>query len=162
LWNPVQLARDAGRTVQFNGTIGHFVCVDGFGTPSSEERAAGLPGHGEAHLQHFDVTRDPSGNAVTFSGKLPIVAEVFTRTYRIVDGESVVYVDSQIESLLGFDRPVNWAEHATVGAPFLEPGKTTIALSGTRSQNRDYTTTNQGGRGRGGAPGVSPNSGRGS
>jgi hypothetical protein len=161
LWNPVQLARNAGRTAQFNGTIGHFVCVDGFGTPSAEERAAGLPGHGEAHLQHFEVTREPSGRAVTFSGKLPIVEEVFTRTFHIVDGESVVYVDSRIESLLGFDRPVNWAEHATVGAPFLEPGKTTIALSGTRSQNRDYTATNQAGRGRGGTLGANPNSGRG-
>ena len=29
--------------------LGHFVCVDGFGPVSSEERAAGLPGHGEAH-----------------------------------------------------------------------------------------------------------------
>src|SRR5437763_11276402 len=27
--------------------VGHFVCVDGFGSPSAEERAAGLAMHGE-------------------------------------------------------------------------------------------------------------------
>src|SRR4051812_150779 len=31
--------------------VGHFVCVDGFGSPSSEERVAGLAMHGEAYLQ---------------------------------------------------------------------------------------------------------------
>src|SRR5450432_2153175 len=30
--------------------IGHFLCVDGFGGVSAEERAAGFPSHGEAHL----------------------------------------------------------------------------------------------------------------
>ena len=34
--------------------LGHFVCVDGFGPVSSEERAAGLPGHGEAHRVPWD------------------------------------------------------------------------------------------------------------
>jgi len=50
-WNPTRLAREAGRTVQFTGSLGHFVCVDGFGPASAEERAAGLPMHGEAHVQ---------------------------------------------------------------------------------------------------------------
>src|SRR5579862_8492712 len=48
LWNPIRLARENGRTAQFNGAFGHFVCVDGFGQPSSSERAAGMPMHGEA------------------------------------------------------------------------------------------------------------------
>src|SRR5438552_4654291 len=29
--------------------LGHFVCVDGFGPVSPEERTGGLPGHGDAH-----------------------------------------------------------------------------------------------------------------
>ena len=33
--------------------LGHFVCVDGFGPVSPEERTAGLPGHGEAHQVKF-------------------------------------------------------------------------------------------------------------
>ena len=54
---------------------------------------------------------------------MPIVQENFTRAYSMVDGENVIYVDSKLENLMGFDRPVNWAEHATVQAPFVEPGK---------------------------------------
>ena len=152
LWNPLRLARDAGRTAQFTGVLGHFVCVDGFGQPSAEERAAGLPQHGEAHVTRFKVKPDANSNSVSLSGTLPIVQENFSRTFRMVTGENVIYVDSELENLMGFDRPVNWAEHATVAAPFLEPGHTTIAVSGTRSQNRDYAS-NQGGRGRAGNAG---------
>ena len=35
--------------------LGHFVCVDGFGGVSREERAAGLPGHGEAYRANWDL-----------------------------------------------------------------------------------------------------------
>jgi hypothetical protein len=153
LWNPLRLARDAGRTAVFNGTLGHFVCVDGFGQSSAEERAAGLLQHGEAHVTRFHVTNDAAGNSISLNATLPIVQETFSRTFHMAPGESVIYVDSQLESLLGFDRPVNWAEHATVAAPFLEPGQTTIAISGTRSQNRDYLANQAGRGGRGGNAG---------
>jgi hypothetical protein len=138
LWNAPRLARDAGRQSQTDGILGHFVCVDGFGPSSPEERAAGIPGHGEAHGTNFEIVKYVAGSSVSLIGKLPIVQEMFTRTFGIVKGENVIYVDSVLENLLGFDRPVNWAEHATVAAPFLEPGKVRIFLSGTRSQNRDY------------------------
>jgi hypothetical protein len=62
------------------------------------------------------------------------VQETFTRTFRLLDGESVVYVQSELENHLGFDRPVNWAEHATIGAPFLEPENTVVDLSGHRGK----------------------------
>ncbi len=163
LWNAQRLAREAGRQDYGGGVLGHFVCVDGFGPSSAEERAAGIPGHGEAHLTNFKIVKYVDGDSVSLTARLPIVQEMFTRTFSIVKGESVIYVDSVLENLLGFDRPVNWAEHATVGAPFLEPGKVKIFLSGTRSQNRDYlreqavARTNAGGGGntpanRGNAP----------
>src|SRR5207248_8064943 len=117
LWNPVRMARELGTPqAAFNGTAGHFVCVDGFGQPSREERAAGLPGHGEAHLQMFEqrsAGKQGGAASITMAATLPIVQEVFTRTFRMVDGESVIYVESQLEHLLGFDRPINWAEQAT-------------------------------------------------
>lgn len=137
LWNAPRLAREAGRQSQSDGIIGHFVCVDGFGPTSPEERASGIPGHGEAHATNFEIVKY-DGDSISLSAKLPVVQETFTRTFHIVKGENVIYVDSVLENLLGFDRPVNWAEHATVAAPFLEPGKVKIFLSGTRSQNRDY------------------------
>ena len=56
----------------------------------------------------------------------------------MVDGEHVVYVESELESLLAFDRPINWGEHATIGAPFLELGKTVVEMSATRAMTRSY------------------------
>ena len=45
---------------------------------------------------------------MTLRAKLPIVQEEVTRTLRMVDGENVVYVESQLENLMGFDPPINW------------------------------------------------------
>ena len=138
LWEPVRMARELGQTSQFRGGTGHFVCVDGFGPVSREEGAAGLPGHGEAHLQTYHL-KEPA----TLEAELPIVHENFTRALRMVDGENVAYVSSRLENLLGFDRPVNWAEHATIGSPFLQSGATVVDVSGSRSLTRPYERADQ-------------------
>lgn len=140
LWNPMRMARELGQAPHFDGGAGLFVCVDGFGPVSAEEKAAGLPMHGEAHSQMFDVKshREGKSTSVTMRAHLPIVQEVFTRTFRVYEGENVISVDSELENQLGFDRPVNWAEHATVGSPFLESGSTVVDISGSRSRTRPY------------------------
>lgn len=146
LWNPNRVARELGQPARTGGT-GHFVCVDGFGPVSDAERAAGLPFHGEAQREVFEVVhsgKDGHTLTVTLKAKLPIVQETFARTFRMVDGESVIYVESELENLLGFDRPVSWAEHATIGSPFLEPGVTVVDLSGKRSRTRTYAQANMG------------------
>lgn len=140
LWEPVRMARELGQKSEFRGATGHFVCVDGFGPVSPEERAAGLPGHGEAHVQQYRETHSANDAqaALTLEAELPIVREKFTRTVTLVKGENIIYVSSRLENLLGFDRPVNWAEHATVGSPFLESGATVVDVSGSRSMTRPY------------------------
>jgi hypothetical protein len=141
LWNPSRLAREAGKKDIFGTAFGHFVCVDGFGPVSPEEQAAGLPGHGEAHEQPFDIKyfgKEGPTTTLTLAARLPITQENFTRTLRVVDGENVVYVENQLESLLGFDRPVFWAEHATIGSPFLEPGVTVVDMPVHRAKTRPY------------------------
>jgi hypothetical protein len=137
-WNPIRYARETGAKRPGNA-VGHFVCVDGFGPVSAEEKDSGLPGHGEAHTLAWETRlarKEGSTGAVTQSVKLPITQEIFTRTLRIVDGENVVYVQSELESLLGFDRPVNWGEHATIGSPFLEAGVTVVDMPAKRAQTR--------------------------
>ena len=135
------IKEDPDKVNALHARLGHFVCVDGFGPVSPEEREAGLPGHGEAHRVPWDVVSSEKQNGTTtlaFSARLPIVQEVFRRTIRMVDGENIVYVESELESLLGFDRPVNWGEHPTIGAPFLELGKTTVEMSATRAMTRSH------------------------
>jgi len=145
LWNPIRMARELGQTSRSRiGSMGHFICVDGFGGASTEERAAGLPGHGEAQMQTFEIresVKDAGKGAITLSARLPLVQENFTRTYRMVDGENVIYVESALASELAFDRPISWAEHTTVGSPFLQGGVTLASISGARAQNRTYQGT---------------------
>jgi len=146
-WNPIRMARELGQPNNFGTSLGHFVCVDGFGPVSEEEKAAGLPGHGEAHTRPWEMrhsAREGRVAAVSFAAELPVVQETFTRTLRMVDGENVIYVQSELESALGFDRPVCWAEHATIGSPFLQPGVTAVDMSARRAQTRPYEGGNGG------------------
>ena len=134
------MTEDSSQLNPFEG-LGHFVCVDGFGPVSNEEEAAGLPGHGEAHRVPWDVLSSGKENGtltVQFGATLPLVHENFRRTLHIVDGENVIYIESELESLLAFDRPINWGEHATISGAFLEQGKTMTDMSATRAMTRSY------------------------
>jgi hypothetical protein len=120
-----------------SGGRGHFLCLDGFGGVSPEEQAAGLRSHGEAVGRTFEVLSSTS-REIRMRTALPLVQENVTRTFR-AEGPNVLRIDTEVESLLGFDRPMSWAEHATIGTPFLEPGKTVVDLSAARSQTRPHT-----------------------
>ena len=137
LWNPRRIA--AGRPHPFgNGPgFGHFVCVDGFGMPSPEERRAGLPMHGEAHRQRFEAIEN-SPCRLKLAAELPLVQEFFTRTFSLVDGENVLYVSSELHNCMAFDRPVHWAEHATIGWPFLERCATVVDMPAVRARTRAW------------------------
>jgi hypothetical protein len=145
MWNPQRLARDCGQqssSVFPKGPgFGHFVCVDGFGPSSLEEAKAGLPMHGEAHQQICTIRQQSKAGkvlTVVLSAELPLVQETLTRTLRMVDGENVLYFESELENLMAFDRPVHWAEHATIGAPYLERGKTAVDMPAVRAKTRWY------------------------
>lgn len=144
MWNPIRLARERGGPQRFGDSVGHFVCVDGFGPTSKEEQAAGLQGHGEAHRQPWErVSAGRSGKVqhVEWRAKLPLLLETFSRKLEIVDGEQVVYVDSTLENDLAFDRPINWAEHGTIGYPFLKPEVTVVDASVGRCETRPHQNT---------------------
>lgn len=121
--------------------LGHFLALDGFGAPSDQELAAGMPFHGEANHQLFKVisaTDSGSSHSVTMQATLPLAQETLTRTAEMIDGENLVYVTSTLESLIGVDRPVSWAEHSTIGPPFLEKGKVVVDMPATRCRVRPF------------------------
>jgi hypothetical protein len=147
LWDPVRFARETSTPYRGNGSgVGHFLCLDGFGGTSAEERSAGFPGHGEAHRRPFEtkVARSENGaHVLTLETELPMAQERVTRTFEIRQGENVVYVRTQLQSLLAFDRPISWAEHGTIGSPFLEPGVTVVDTPAKKAQTRPYTASQQ-------------------
>ena len=147
LWDPIRFARETGKPYRRAGAgLGEFLCVDGFGPVSEQEQAAGLQGHGEAHRQSFEtrLARSENGNqTLTLETELPILQERLTRTYEVRQGENIVYVRSRLQSLLAFDRPLVWAEHATIGSPFLEAGVTVVDMPAKSAQTRPYTTPEQ-------------------
>jgi hypothetical protein len=122
-------------------SMGHFLALDGFGAPSDAEAAAGMPFHGEANHQLFRILASKdSGQShlVTMQATLPLAQETLTRTAEIVKGENLVYFTSLLESALSVDRPISWAEHATIGPPFLEKGKVVIDMPATNCRVRPY------------------------
>jgi hypothetical protein len=122
-------------------SLGHFLALDGFGTPTPQERAAGMPFHGEASHQLMQIVSKGSNgpvHSVVLRGSLPLAQEKLTRTIELRDGENVIYVASELESELNVDRPVSWAEHATIGPPFLAPGETFVDMSATNCRVRPY------------------------
>ena len=139
MWDSFRADREQGRPERSGGGVGHFVCVDGFGPTSAEERAAGLEGHGEAHRLEWTTEfagQSEGADLLRQSVTLPRVREVLRREVRLLPGENVAYVKSRLSSLLDFDRPINWAEHATIGSPFLERGVTVVDMSRNRALTR--------------------------
>ena len=134
------LLRD-GEPVSPLATIGHFLALDGFGAPSDQERAAGMPFHGEASKQVVRVigTRNSGPvRSIILETLLPLVQETLTRTIEMVGGENVVYITSDLQSGLAADRPISWAEHATIGPPFLEKGKTVVDMPAQNCRVRPF------------------------
>ena len=138
MWDAIGNDIDQGRPARATGGAGHFVCVDGFGPVSEEEAASGLNGHGEANRLAWATMSAKAGAVaeLTQAVTLPRHQELYTRTISLRDGENVVRVHATLESLLGFDRPAVWAEHATIGSPYLEPGVTVVDLSANRAMVR--------------------------
>lgn len=132
VWDPARFAPEA-----FGASKGHFLCVDGFGPVTAAERSAGLPDHGEANQLPWEVSRS-SASSATFRVRLPLVQETLTRTLSMATNERVVLVETELESELAFDRVILWAEHATIGAPFLALGNTVVDQSAKKCRTKSY------------------------
>src|ERR1035437_6094843 len=62
-------------------TLGHFLALDGFGAPSDEERAAGMPFHGEVSKQVVKVIGSQNSGplrSIILETLLPLVQETLT------------------------------------------------------------------------------------
>ncbi|MCY4535606.1 MAG: hypothetical protein OXB91_09595, partial [Bryobacterales bacterium] len=115
-----------------SGIAGHNLCFDIFGVPSAEEAAAGLGVHGEGSSADWEV--DSGEGWVELSAEFPLAGMRFERRLEVAAGSGRVDISETATNLAGIDRPVGWTQHATLGPPFLEKGKTLFEMSATRSK----------------------------
>jgi len=113
------------------GIMGHNLCLDLFGGPSSEEAAAGMTAHGEVSAAIFDV--DVQNGVLTAATTLREAGLRFRRTLSF-SSSNVLGVAEEVENLTAWDRPIGWTQHVTLGDPFIEPGVTQFRASATRSK----------------------------
>ena len=121
------------------GILGHNLCLDIFGGPSEAEAAAGMTVHGEASVATYDLT--VKGETLVQKATFPQAQLRFTRTLRLPAATRVARISETLENLSQLDRPVAWTQHATLGPPFLEKGKTQFRATATRSKvvENDFT-----------------------
>ena len=104
--------------------MGHFICFDRWGQPSSGERASGMPFHGEASR----ILWRQVGNTSVRGGiheavvecDLPMGGLTMTRTMRLHEGSSVVTVSERVKNVRPLGRMYNLVQHPSIAPPFLD------------------------------------------
>jgi hypothetical protein len=112
------------------GILGHNVCIDLFGGPSKEEAAAGMTPHGEGSIVPYRMAM--VDGALVAKASYPLAQLEFERRVRLFG--SVAEITETLTNLSPIDKPTAWTQHATLGPPFLEKGKTVFRTPGTRSR----------------------------
>lgn len=121
------------------GILGHNLCLDLFGGPSEEEARAGITVHGEASVAPYEIRVE--GHTLTARAVLPHSQLAFERRIRLAPGARRVEIQESVENLSPWDRPIAWTQHVTLGAPFVEPGRTQFRANATKSKviEHDFT-----------------------
>lgn len=114
------------------GIMGHNLCLDLFGDPSSEEAALGLTPHAESSVSPYEFTMD--GKVLVGRATFPLAQLEFERRISLSASGSVVLFTETVENRAAFDRPLAWTQHVTLGPPFLERGVTQFSVPATRSK----------------------------
>lgn len=107
------------------GIVGHNLCLDIFGGPSTEEALAGYTTHGEASILRYTLSETSVGLKLELV--LPLAQIAFTRCMQLI-GENLRICES-IRNMTGFDRPIAWTQHVTLAPPFLNPATTQFSAS---------------------------------
>jgi hypothetical protein len=113
-----------------SGIMGHNLCLDIFGGPSTDEASAGLGVHGEGSVAPYEITE--TNGALHLRAEFPIASIKFNRLVEL-QGPNVRFVEV-VENLSSTDRPIGWTQHVTLGPPFIERGVTQFRASATCSK----------------------------
>ncbi len=99
--------------------LGHSLAVDLYGPPSEEETLAGAVTHGRVGVMPWQW-RISDGQTLEGQCKDVFGQLQFSRSLE-VKGHCVV-ITERVENLCGWDRPIGWQQHVSLGPPFCEEG----------------------------------------
>lgn len=121
------------------GILGHNLCLDIFGGPSVAEAAAGMTVHGEAPVVAYEIV--VRGDTLVQTASLPQAQLRVRRVIQLPALARVAVITETVENLTALDRPIAWTQHATLGPPFLEKGRTQFRATATKSKvvEHDFT-----------------------
>lgn len=105
--------------------VGHNLCIDRFGPPWPGERR---PVHGEAGVVAWTCATAAGGESVDLHAELPEAALRVTRRFRM-DAEEMT-VTTIVAHDGGQPRDIEWAEHVTIGDPFLDGARFAASADG--------------------------------
>ena len=95
---------------------GSNLCLDRFGAPRAGEAR---PLHGEAGVVEWRLAA-ADGARATFAAHLPLARLDVTRTLSFCGRALVLETRARPDASGGARSPVEWAEHTTLGGPFLD------------------------------------------
>lgn len=118
-----------------SGIAGHNLCMDYFGSPSSEEAEHGLSQHGEApNSRWHKVSQSIRHNSatLTLSLRLPSAGLRFRREIALQKDLPVAYFKETVTNERKCDHFFHWTEHVTLGPPFISSQDSVISIPGSR------------------------------
>jgi hypothetical protein len=116
-----------------SGLAGHCICLDYFGLPSAEEAKQGLSLHGEAPSSKWrssGISLNRQRVSLAMSVRLPVAGLRFSRTIELRKGESVAHFKEVVRNERKADHFFHWAQHVTLGLPFLSPDEAVTTMPG--------------------------------
>ncbi|MDQ6663989.1 MAG: hypothetical protein M3Z23_06310 [Acidobacteriota bacterium] len=123
-----------------SGLMGHNLCFPFWGNPSESEARAGMTFHGETGVAQWrKVAGTP--DSLTIAAELPESKTSMTRLVRVRG--HVAFFEETATNESGWDRPVGWCEHVTLGPPFLEKGVTMFDSPLTRGRDNGDKSGNE-------------------
>ena len=115
--------------------MGHFLCLDRWGSASEAEKARGFTNHGEATQVWWKALPEPvAGDRKSIAlmrAELPMAGIHVERCAIMESGSPVVLVKEMVTNKNPFGRIYNIVQHPTIGPPFLNEF-TIVDSNGTR------------------------------
>ena len=108
------------------GIMGHNVCVDLFGAPSTAEAEAGLTVHGESSVVSYRALHS-SADQLRVEADLVLAGLRFARNIEL--SQASVTVEEVVSNDNAYDRPIAYTQHVTLGSPFIVPGETAVDVA---------------------------------